>query len=211
MAKVVTGAPDWRVWGDTNRNVWLWQAVLLAWNLEPRGNESLGAFEPDRWSTVRNGVPVPGASWELYNLTQELDRLLTIAIHSYGGATPAFPTSPFPNDAKWRVVSLGEFGAWAVAQGWEVADGLPRFAPSGSAVTPPEPQRRLAALRSLSGDVKWWKRDWAITGIGKLVKQEQAEGRNRRSEKTIRAELHDAAEAEKREGHLRPTANNLGT
>ncbi len=129
MAAVVTGAPDWRVWGDVNRNVWLWQAVLLAWNLEPRGNESLGAFQPDRWRTVRNGVPVPGASWQLYNLTQKLDELLTIAIHSYGGATPAFPTSPLPNDARWRVVSLGEFGAWAVAQGWEVAEGLPRFAP----------------------------------------------------------------------------------
>ena len=79
------------------------------------------------------------------------------------------------------------------------------------AVALPEPQRRLAGLRALGGAVKWWKGKWSVTGIGKLVKQEKAEGRNRRSEKTIRADLHAAAEAEKREGHPRPPANNLGT
>ena len=205
MAKVVLGTPDWSIWGDPKLNVWLWQAVLIAWNVEPRGNESLGVFEPDRWTTVRNGVPVPGADFKLYHLAQEVDRLLTIAVHSYGGSTSAFPTSPTPNDPRWRAVSLGEFGAWAVAQGWEVAEELPRFAPAtvaqpSPAVTLPEPQRRLAALRSLGGDVKWSKGVWAITCIGKLVEQEKARGFKRNDEKTIRKDLREAAEAAKREG-----------
>jgi len=75
------------------------------------------------------------------------------------------------------------------------------------AVVVPEPAqksdklRRLEALRALGGDVRGFKGKWSVTGIGLLVKQEKDEGRDRRSEKTIRADLQEAAEAEKREGN----------
>jgi hypothetical protein len=74
-------------------------------------------------------------------MAKTLEKLLTIAVHSFGGSTPAFPTSLKPNDPRWRVVVLGEFGAWAVAQpAWEeegVADKMPRVPPPAVAEAVP--------------------------------------------------------------------------
>ncbi len=74
----------------------------------------------------------------------------------------------------------------------------------------PDPQRRLAALRASGGEVKLWRGKWRITGINALEAQEQ--GRPRASQKTIRADLIEAAEAEKREGsHITTAASPFPT
>ena len=57
---------------------------------------------------------------------------------------------------------------------------------------PPDPERRLARLRTLGGTVKRKRGDWKFTGITKLVALEKSEGRKRSDEKTIRLDLHEA-------------------
>ena len=76
----------------------------------------------------------------------------------------------------------------------------PTAGPDSSAVRAetherPDPERRLAALRALGGQAKWKRQGWRFTGIAKLVEQES--GRARNTEKTIRADLREAAEAER--------------
>ena len=63
----------------------------------------------------------------------------------------------------------------------------------------PDPERRLARLRELGGNAKYSRCDWQFAGIGKLVASEKSEGRNRNDEKTIRADLREAAQAEQDE------------
>ena len=58
--------------------------------------------------------------------------------------------------------------------------------------------RRLRVLRELGGDVRWFRNRWSITGMAKLEARECEEGRARRSPKTIRADLHEAAEADRK-------------
>ena len=60
----------------------------------------------------------------------------------------------------------------------------------------PDPERRLARLRELGGNAKYSRCVWQFAGIGKLVESEKSEGRNRNDEKTIRADLREAAQAE---------------
>ena len=62
--------------------------------------------------------------------------------------------------------------------------------------TTPDPERRLARLRALGGDVIYKRGEWKITGISALVASEKGEGRKRCDEKTIRADLKEAAENE---------------
>ena len=77
-------------------------------------------------------------------------------------------------------------------------------ASGGGAVPAPDPERRLALLRALGGSANLRRGEWKFTGIKALVDAERNEGRKRRDEKTIRADLREAAEAEreaKRAGH----------
>lgn len=83
---------------------------------------------------------------------------------------------------------------------------LPLNAPStvlspelGSTGTPdiPDAERRLVQLRKLGGDVKCVKDKYSIRGIIKLVKHEVEHCKARCSEKTIRADLQEAFEAER--------------
>ena len=53
----------------------------------------------------------------------------------------------------------------------------------------------LADLRALGGNATWKRHDWKFTRIAELVKQEK--GRPRSTEKTIRADLREAAQAER--------------
>lgn len=74
----------------------------------------------------------------------------------------------------------------------------------GDAAPLPDPERRLARLRELGGGATYRRNEWKFTGIAALVAAERNEGRKRRDEKTIRADLREAAEAEreaKRAGH----------
>lgn len=61
----------------------------------------------------------------------------------------------------------------------------------------PDPERRLARLRALGGDAIYRRGEWKITGISALVGSEKGEGRKRCDEKTIRADLKEAAESER--------------
>ena len=61
----------------------------------------------------------------------------------------------------------------------------------------PDSERRLMLLRKLGGSAKYARSEWAFTGIGALVAQEKADGRKRHSEKTVRADLVQAAQAER--------------
>lgn len=63
--------------------------------------------------------------------------------------------------------------------------------------TTPDPERRLARLRALGGDAIYRRGEWKITGISALVASEKGEGRKRCDEKTIRADLKEAAESER--------------
>ena len=74
----------------------------------------------------------------------------------------------------------------------------------GGAVPAPDPERRLARLRAMGGSATYRRNEWQFTGIKALVDAERNEGRKRSAEKTIRADLREAAEAEreaKRAGH----------
>ena len=70
-------------------------------------------------------------------------------------------------------------------------------ADSPSTDTTPDPERRLARLRALGGDTSFKRGAWRIRGIVALEASEQREGRSRRSQKTIREDLIEAAESER--------------
>lgn len=70
-------------------------------------------------------------------------------------------------------------------------------ADSASNSTTPDPERRLARLRALGGDAIYRRGEWRITGISALVASEKSEGRKRCDEKTIRADIKEAAENER--------------
>ncbi len=186
---------DWDEWRHA-LDVFMWQAISLTMRLPQQDYEKWKVLE---WPPVH-----PSFAW-MGKLHDPYVERLRKATHGFRGATQVSLVSPKPGDPSWRVVSMPEFGAWVAALGWSVPDEFPWVAPATAAesvptVVLPEPQRRLAALRLLGGDVKWWKCDWAITRIGKLVAQEKASGFARSSQKTISGDLKDAAEAEKREG-----------
>ena len=61
----------------------------------------------------------------------------------------------------------------------------------------PDPERRLARLRALGGDAIYRRGEWRITGISALEASEKSEGRKRCDEKTIRADIKEAAENER--------------
>jgi len=67
----------------------------------------------------------------------------------------------------------------------------------GDAAPLPDPVRRLARLRELGGSATYRRNEWKFTGIAALVATEKNEDRKRSDEKTIRADLREAAEAER--------------
>jgi hypothetical protein len=70
-------------------------------------------------------------------------------------------------------------------------------AESASNGTTLDPERRLTRLRALGGNVSFKRGEWKITGITALVADEKSKGRKRSDEKTIRADLKEAAENER--------------
>lgn len=113
--------------------------------------------------------------------------------------------------AFYELVTPSDVNAWLEKQGapyrWSVA--RPEMKPEPQAATPapvagiatnsatPDPERRLARLRALGGDAIYRRGEWKITGISALVASEKGEGRKRCDEKTIRADLKEAAENER--------------
>lgn len=70
---------------------------------------------------------------------------------------------------------------------------------SGDVEQTADAERRLTRLRALGGTAKYVRYEWKFTGMADLVESEKADGRKRRSEKTIRADLRQAAQAERDE------------
>lgn len=79
----------------------------------------------------------------------------------------------------------------------------------GATAQTPDPERRLARLRTLGGEAKYAQGKWHFTGIKKLVEIEKFEDRNRSDEKTVRADLKQAAN-EEREAKRAGFGNGLG-
>ena len=69
-------------------------------------------------------------------------------------------------------------------------------ADSASNDATPDPERRLALLRALGGSATYRRNEWKFTGIAALVASEKSEGCKRSDEKTIRADLKEAAQNE---------------
>ncbi|MGS0756129.1 hypothetical protein ACVBEH_16655 [Roseateles sp. GG27B] len=122
------------------------------------------------------------------------------------------PAKFVADDLRFSESSLQDIAARAIEAGMvKPASVLKQSAQAPQAVEPVtqaapavgEPKRRLDALRANGGDVKWWRSQWKVTGINALVRQE--EGRPRSSHKTIRGDLVEAAETEKREGTISPS------
>lgn len=72
-----------------------------------------------------------------------------------------------------------------------------------------EAVRRLTLLRSLGGSCKYARGEWKFTGMAKLVAKEKTDGYKRSDEKTIRADLKEAAQ-EEREAKSAGFATGLG-
>ena len=111
---------------------------------------------------------------------------------------PDFETVP----ADCRVVGYDvhaladEYTAHDAQQAEPQAVPAPVVADSASNDTTPDPERRLARLRALGGSATYKRGEWKIIGITYLVESEKSEGRKRSDEKTIRADLKEAAQNE---------------
>lgn len=95
----------------------------------------------------------------------------------------------------------------AVAPLVTVAEKAATDVPKTAPVDPrPDPERRLALLRELKGTATYdrSKREWVFTGISALVKHEKLDGRKRCTEKTLRADLKEAAQSERDAGNATP-------
>jgi hypothetical protein len=126
-------------------------------------------------------------------LTRETVRLSPSQVESL---LPAF-------DGLVRAVARGEHqqllrAATSAALTRLPDDGSDFELPTGSNVVEMSDQRRrLSLLRELGGTAKYKDGAWKFTGIGELVRAESS--RKRHDEKTIRADLRDAAQEERDE------------
>lgn len=119
-------------------------------------------------------------------------------------------TFPVGNALLSAVVTVDDLRKYVAERGLSVILGAPeQAAPVQSPVEPADPERRLQSLRQLGGEAKFTKSAWKFTGISALVTSEKAQVRKRSSEKTIRADLREAAESE-REAKRAGFADGLG-
>lgn len=110
------------------------------------------------------------------------------------------------------VVKVSDLRAYAADFGIGIRFASPETTRAAQPTVPePDSTRRLRKLRELGGRVQWFEGDWKIIGINELEARERAEGRPRVSQKTIRTDLKEAAQAEKREGPVPPSASPFPT
>ena len=126
-----------------------------------------------------------------------------VAMLSRAGEAAAlrFPAAP-ADVIEWAMKKGLRLPAPLIPDGATLRAGpaLPAAATAEAPLEPPDPQRRLDALRALGGTARFFKGEWKFTGIAKLAAMEKEKSRRRCDEKTIRADLKEAAEAEKQEG-----------
>jgi hypothetical protein len=89
-----------------------------------------------------------------------------------------------------------------------LSDG-PHYKQSTLVTQTPDAERRLSRLRELGGRSTFKNSEWTFKGIAVLVKSEKVEQRKRSDEKTIRADLKEAAQSE-RETKRAGFADGLG-
>jgi hypothetical protein len=83
----------------------------------------------------------------------------------------------------------------------EVAAAQASPAPANTTLAAPElpdPERRLKRLREIGGEASWYMGKWTFTKTNTLAADEARENRPRSSQKTIKADLEKAAEAERK-------------
>ncbi|MDB5874593.1 MAG: hypothetical protein JWQ07_4035 [Ramlibacter sp.] len=96
-------------------------------------------------------------------------------------------------DLKWPILA-GNRTALARRPRMEMIRILSPYLPTRRL---PDPERRLARLRSIGGEVhRNAAGGWSIKKIGELVELERSEARGRADPHTVRSDLRNAAEAE---------------
>lgn len=131
---------DWDEWRHA-LDVFMWQAISLTMRLPQQDYEKWKVLE---WPPVHSSFAWIGKLHDPY-----VERLRK-ATHGFRGATQVSLVSPKPGDPSWRVVSMPEFGAWAVAKGWDVPDDFPWVVPPESAEAAP-----AVRVRAMPGDDSW--------------------------------------------------------
>lgn len=153
--------------------------------------------EWERW--YQQNITEPGVKEaKLAALIAEIDPLHQQLITPYSATPAQAPKAEAPE----AVVEV-------VAPLVMVAKNAATDAPPTSAIdTRPDPERRLALLRELKGTATYVrsKCEWVFTGMSVLVKRKKVDGRKRRTEKTIRADLKKAAQSERDAGNATPYA-----
>lgn len=149
------------------------------------------------------------------DLSEDIQRLVGAALV---GDVAAYPLAgDLPNG--YTEVSVASVVAWLrgradidLANSLDVAmHDSPQEASGIKTPDIPDAERRLTLLRSLGGNIKFRQGKWRIKGIAKLENQENSDGRERTSSKTIRGDLIEAAEAETEEKRATPFQGLLKT
>lgn len=176
------GSADWNLWADMEE-VQLWQAVALSLDIEPNSLPGL------------DFRPIVGDPFD--DCPDEFKRRLKLAVSKFYDA-----------NTEIRLSSLREW-AEQLKNPWTFPEDFPEHQPTikeaaksapiaaqNAADPTPDPERRLTLLRKLGGSYKYARGEWKFTGIAALVANEKDNGFKRCTEKTIRADLKEAAQAE---------------
>ena len=176
------GSANWNLWADMEE-AQLWQAVALSLDIEPNSLPGL------------DFRPIVGGPFD--DCPDEFKRRLKLAVSKFYDA-----------NTEIRLSSLREW-AEQLKNPWTFPEDFPEHQPTikeaaksapiaaqNAADPTPDPERRLTLLRKLGGSSKYARGEWKFTGIAALVANEKANGFKRCAEKTIRADLKEAAQAE---------------
>ena len=173
-------SPNFAYWSQFS-TLEVWQVAAMMFGVDPYAMSDV---------TNQNG--------DALDLSDE-ERILTSAVMV--GDITACPANPQAADGRTQV-SVSSLISWLRQRGVdELADGLEAKKKGqvsfSSAV--PDPQRRLDNLRKLGGSATYDRKNsrWKFTRISELIASEAAEGRARSSDKTVRADLVKAGNAER--------------
>ncbi len=150
------------------------------------------------------------ARWGLHVELEMPSELVALA----SGQQPKQSETAFEKTEELNAMRMPGDGGMSFRRQWlstEAAKDAPepvRETTNTVVTTLPDAERRLTLLRHLGGSVKFANYEWKFTGIKKLVQSEV--GKPRSSEKTIRADLIEAANQE-REAKKAGFADGLGS
>jgi hypothetical protein len=168
--------------------------VMLQRLLEAAANYNLPVYEPCKNARLRYGSSA-GQRTRARHFHEEAhwDNLNLWLAETEPRITFRFP-APASTKVEENTIGTGALGLLGNEQ-----NATPKAASAAAAQANPEldPARRLRALRELGGSLLWARSKWEIKRIGDLVRQEKAEGRPRSDQKTIRGDLHRAADDER--------------